>query len=156
MKKLLILLMLLPALAIAQGGPGGQGGGRDKREEMLESLRVAFISRQLELTPEEAQKFWPVYNSYQGDLRKIMQEQREKKGSELDLEERVLNLRKRYKPEFTKTVSEEKFDRLMKAERTWGEMLRKEIQRRREAGERPPGMMRPMPPGGPGGQKNGS
>jgi hypothetical protein len=105
-------------------------------------LRIAFISKQLELTPAEAEKFWPVYNKYQGDLRRMMQEHREKKGSELDWEEKLLNMRKQYKPEFTKCISEQKFDKLLRAERTWGDMLRKELQRRREAGERP-GMGRP-------------
>ncbi|TAD85949.1 MAG: hypothetical protein EAY75_10005 [Bacteroidetes bacterium] len=110
-----------------------------QREEMLESLRIAYITKQLELSGEEAQKFWPVYNSYQQEQRKTIREHREKKGTELDLEEKLLNLRKRYRTEFTRTISEDKFDRLMKAERNWGEMVRKEMQRRRENG--PPPMM---------------
>jgi hypothetical protein len=113
---------------------------------MLESLRVAFISRQLELTPEEAEKFWPVYNQYQGDLRKMASEHRGKGGTELEFEEKLLNLRKQYQGPITKTISDQKFDRLMKAEKSWGDMLRKEIQRRREMGERP---------GGPNGPRGG-
>lgn len=41
--------------------------GRDK----LEALRVAFISKRLELTPAESEKFWPVYNEYNDKLRAI-------------------------------------------------------------------------------------
>ncbi|HMP92450.1 MAG TPA: hypothetical protein PKD90_06235 [Phnomibacter sp.] len=123
---------LLGTASYAQ--PPERGGGKG---EALESLRVAFISRQLELSPEEAQKFWPVYNKYQTDLQKMAREHREKGGTELELEEKVLNLRKQYKGEFTKTISEQKFDKLLKAERTWGDMLRKELQRRREGNDRP-------------------
>lgn len=147
MKNTLLFLSVLFSLqsAIAQGPPPGGPGGR--REE-LEALRIAFISKQLELTPAEAEKFWPVYNSYQGDLRKMVRENQEKKGDELALQERILNLRKQYKPEFTRSISEEKFDKLMRVERTWSEMLRKELQRRQEGGERPMIYGRQRPPGG--------
>jgi hypothetical protein len=108
-----------------------------QKAEMIESLRVAYITKQLQLTPDEAQKFWPVYNSYQQEQQKLMREHREKNATELDREEKLLNLRKRFRPEFTKAISEEKFDRLMKAERNWGDMVRKEMQRRRENNGRP-------------------
>lgn len=35
------------------------------RKEQLESQKVAFFTKQLNLTVEEAQAFWPVYNEYQ-------------------------------------------------------------------------------------------
>jgi hypothetical protein len=148
MKPILLFLLVVCSLqnAIAHGPPPGGPGGR---KEELEALRIAFISKQLELTPAEAEKFWPVYNSYQGDLRKMVREHQDKGGSELDLEERVLNLRKKYKTDFTRCISDEKFDKLMRVERTWSEMLRKELQRRREAGERPMNMGRQRPGGGP-------
>jgi hypothetical protein len=115
----------------------GSTAQQPQKVEMLESLRVAYITKQLQLSPGEAQKFWPVYNNYQQDQRKLMKEHKDKNGTELELEENLLNLRKRYRGDFTRTISEEKFDRLMKAERNWGEMVRKEMQRRRENGETP-------------------
>lgn len=36
----------------------------DKREK-IKSLKVAFITERLELTETEAQKFWPIYNTYE-------------------------------------------------------------------------------------------
>ncbi|HSC54843.1 MAG TPA: hypothetical protein VLC98_14520 [Phnomibacter sp.] len=140
MKKIWTIVWMLAFALAAQAQP-------EKKEEMLKSLQVAFITKQLDLSPAEAEKFWPVYNKYQGDMRKMMIEHREKKGSELELEEKILDLRKQYKPEFTRCISEQKFDRLLRAERTWGEMLRKELQRRKENGEMPlnrqPGGVRP-------------
>lgn len=32
-------------------------------KEELQSQKIAFFTQELELTPEEAQKFWPVYNA---------------------------------------------------------------------------------------------
>ncbi len=36
----------------------------DKREK-IKSLKVAFITERLALTETEAQKFWPIYNTYE-------------------------------------------------------------------------------------------
>lgn len=35
-----------------------------KNMEQLESAKIAFFTTRMELTPEEAAKFWPVYNEY--------------------------------------------------------------------------------------------
>ncbi len=128
MKKILLSLIFLlfaaAGLTYSQAGPGGRGG------ERIEALRIAFITKQLQLTPQEAEKFWPVYNIYDNDMRNTVRDHREKSGSELELEEKILNLHKKYKPDFLKVISEEKFDRLMAAERSWRELLQKEMRRR--------------------------
>lgn len=41
-----------------------------RRGERLQSLRIAVITNALELTPEEAQAFWPVYNARDAALQK--------------------------------------------------------------------------------------
>jgi hypothetical protein len=35
------------------------------RKEKVETFKIAFITKALNLTPEEAQKFWPVFNEYE-------------------------------------------------------------------------------------------
>ncbi len=66
MKKrhLLIVSLLLLASVMSYGQ-----GKRDK----IRSLKVAFITEALALTPAEAEKFWPLYNAFedrQFDIRK--------------------------------------------------------------------------------------
>lgn len=130
MKKILLIAsFFLFNLLTLQAQPG-------ERSEKVESLRIAFITKQLQLTPDEAKGFWPVYNQYDKEMRDIMREHRQKGGKQLELEEKILNLHKKHKPNFTKVISEGKFDRLMVAERTWGEMVRKELQRRKQGGGR--------------------
>lgn len=106
--------------------PGGW-----QRDEKIEALKVAFITRQLELTADEAKKFWPIYDQFQKEMQKLMQEQRQKGADELEIEEKMLNLRKKYKPEFLKAISEEKFNKLLRVDREFREVLRKELERRR-------------------------
>lgn len=38
----------------------------DKREK-IKALKVAFITEKLALTETEAQKFWPIYNTYEAE-----------------------------------------------------------------------------------------
>ncbi|OZA24427.1 MAG: hypothetical protein B7X86_08430 [Sphingobacteriales bacterium 17-39-43] len=45
--------------------------------ERIEAIKVAFITKKLDLTTEEAQKFWPVYNNYQKELMELMRKRRE-------------------------------------------------------------------------------
>ena len=44
--------------------PGKPGHPDPKNMEQLESAKIGFFTTQMGLTPEEAGKFWPVYNEY--------------------------------------------------------------------------------------------
>jgi len=45
---------------------------RDKMSyDRIESQRIAFITTQLDLMPEESQIFWPVYNEFQKRFKEI-------------------------------------------------------------------------------------
>jgi Skp family chaperone for outer membrane proteins len=70
MKKLLFLTLLFSSsLLFSQN--------YNEKLERVKALRVAYISEKLELTPTEAEKFWPVFNSYdkkQGELNKQKRE----------------------------------------------------------------------------------
>lgn len=48
------------------------------RSERLHSLRIAFLTEEMDLTPEEAQAFWPVYNARDAELQKSRQSLRER------------------------------------------------------------------------------
>lgn len=52
-------MLLLPLMLFSQQRPKSE-----KRLEALKAQKVAFITAKLDLTPEEAQHFWPVYNEY--------------------------------------------------------------------------------------------
>ena len=64
-----LLLTFLICLTFATGGysQGKPMQARDKGKaftrEQIMSQKVAYFTEKMELTPEEAQVFWPVYNS---------------------------------------------------------------------------------------------
>jgi Spy/CpxP family protein refolding chaperone len=136
MKKLIAALMIgiAPLLSLhAQ-----QEGGNDNA---IESLKIAFLTKQLDLTPDEAQKFWPVYNQYTIELKKM---RKDHTGDELEMREKALTLTKRFKPELIKCVGPNKFNRLLKSEGDWHQVVRDEIKRRQEQRQK----MRKNRPGG--------
>lgn len=41
-----------------------QSGKTDEKREKIKAYKVSFLTTELELTPTEAEKFWPVYNAF--------------------------------------------------------------------------------------------
>lgn len=56
--------LLISTIAVSQPKESTKTPEKDKKMEQLQSAKVAFFTAQLELTTEEAEKFWPVYNKY--------------------------------------------------------------------------------------------
>ena len=82
-----------------------------QRSEQIESFKFAFITQKLDLNSSEAEKFWPVYNNYQREMKVVFNARRAAKSDpdakldgELDIETRLLDTRKKYKQEFSKVI----------------------------------------------------
>lgn len=61
--RIIIFLSLLISLSSFAQGPGN----RRNLEERYRSQKIAFITDRLQLTPKEAQIFWPIYNQFEAD-----------------------------------------------------------------------------------------
>ena len=59
LKKLFPLLLLLVSFTFY-----GQGEKMREKKEQIKALKVAFLTTELKLTSNEAEKFWPVYNTF--------------------------------------------------------------------------------------------
>jgi hypothetical protein len=57
--SLAIIMTLTINYGYSQKGPDKQ-----KKKEMIETQKVSFITKYLDLTTTEAEKFWPVYNEF--------------------------------------------------------------------------------------------
>ncbi|MDY5317469.1 MAG: hypothetical protein SPH10_03165, partial [Candidatus Cryptobacteroides sp.] len=51
------------------------GGNRNKWEESMRAEKIAYFTEALELTSEEAEKFWPVYNKCEKEKQKAFDSQ---------------------------------------------------------------------------------
>lgn len=111
-----ILLILSFALTFLVNGLSAQTGGappKGKRDttqtasgsERVQALKVAFITKALDLTAAEAEKFWPIYNDYQDkretsrkqmqlDLKKIKEQSNQLSPEELQkLADEIVSLK---------------------------------------------------------------
>lgn len=115
-----------------------QGG--NKREK-IEALRVAFITQKLNLTTDESQKFWPVYDEYQDKLRAARKEFKKQPTAftndkeaqdyleaELLLKQREFTLYKEYYEKIKKTIPIKKVAELRQAEEDFKKELLKQLQ----------------------------
>ena len=119
-KYLLILLILLGSLSQIKAQAG----------EKIQALKIAFITQKLQLTPDEAQKFWPVYNQYDNEIHGIELDNSDP--SAINKEERLLNVRKKYLASFEKILGPDKTNRLFNAERDFRGILIRRLQNRNQ------------------------
>lgn len=141
MKTILTILLavFLTSTGIAQPEPRGE------MRRHIQSLRVATYSQVLDLTPAEAEKFWPVFNQFQGQMetyRKQLKEVRRSlqanysTGTDAqleaglnklyDVEQSILDLKKHYTGEFKRVIPIRKIALIPRAEREFHrELLKK-------------------------------
>lgn len=131
MKKLLLIISLFLTVGLATVA---QDGGTEKKNPggRVEALKIAYLTQKLNLSTEEAQKFWPIYNKYAAEIRKTRSDGRLNKETEIEIEEKILGIRKKYNGEFTKALSPEKVNAFFKAEKDFGTVLQKELMERRQ------------------------
>jgi transketolase len=60
------LITIIPFASTAQDESHGKPMG-EKREK-IRSHKIAFITERLQLTPAEAEKFWPIYNEHEAAM----------------------------------------------------------------------------------------
>lgn len=124
MKKLPIIAIFVAALCYTSNAQP------PNRANRIEALKVAYITRMLNLTSEEAQKFWPVYNIYFEELK---QARRSNKEDELKFEEDALNVRKKYKSEFKKILNDDiRVNKVFRVDIEFRNELQKELKKRQQ------------------------
>lgn len=127
--------------------------GQLSDEELLETAtldrvraqRVAFITERINLTPREAETFWPLYNEYERKERQIRQryrpmqrleylsdqEARELMVGRLDMEQELLDLKRSYYLRLADIISPRKLAGFARADREFKRMLLKQLQTNR-------------------------
>jgi hypothetical protein len=139
------IILLTTTLGFAQEADKGKYSPEQK--EKIEALKVSFLTEKMNLTPEEAQKFWPVYNKYKEERKALKQDMRENKGEKPDFntmsdqdlnnmmeqkfvrEQKELDLKKKYLAEFKKVLPVKKVALLYQAEDEFKKHLLQQAQK---------------------------
>jgi hypothetical protein len=129
MKKIFTLMMLI-ALTLT-GDVYAQDQLDPKEQEKIQSLEIAFISRKLNLTTEEAQRFWPIYNEYKRDVRQVMIAQKNNSNRDVvDDEQKIIDVRKKYKDRFVGVIGQPRMNKFFQAEREFRGVLLNQLKNR--------------------------
>lgn len=140
--------------AFAQFEPGPFNRFQKGRER-IEAQKIAYITKQLSLTPDEAKLFWTVYDEYQdkkeaeqkayrekyilqwADINKLTdKEAKELADSFVIHEQKMLDLNKEYNLKFQKVLPIRKVVMLYKAERNFRRILLKKIREYRKSNKK--------------------
>jgi hypothetical protein len=122
MKKIFTLLLISFCTTTLLAQPPQD----ENRGERIEALYVAYIRKELKLTSEEAEKFWPVHAQFDEEMKAIPKNQ-----STLKIQEAQLNVRKKYEPKFIKLIGSQRTDEFFKKDAAFREKL---IQRLKKSG----------------------
>ncbi len=140
MKKILCLLSFIVTVFVAQAQEQPMNGQNmqppprprqmtKEQRERLELFSIQFITKKLNLTPTEAEKFWPVYNEQKAASRNLMQTAKE---DEIAFQEAMLVIRKKFKKDLMPILkTEERVNLALKVDRELLNKMRNEMMRRR-------------------------
>jgi hypothetical protein len=134
----LLVLLMLGTTALAQHSPG----------EKLRSARIALFTERLSLTPDEAERFWPVYNEIDEQRAALRRAGRRLQRTSVDdsltdaqaqdrideylnLKQRELALEQASTKKLLTVLSAQQMLQLLKAERDFQRMMLRQLGRRR-------------------------
>ena len=118
-----------PAMRNRQGMEMPQRPMTKEQRERLELFSIQFITKKLDLTPAEAEKFWPLYNEQKTASRNLMQTAKE---DEIAFQEAMLVIRKKFKKDLMPILkTEERVNLALKVDRDLLNRMRNEMMRRK-------------------------
>ena len=149
MKRSVLILVWIGLMTVgAFAQPGEAMDGR--RRQQIESARIAFLTDRLDITPTQAQQFWPIYNELEdkrSELRKEMRQKREEAGLEVSDEEartligefmamrqQELDLEKEYSDRMMEVLSPQQVLKLKQSEEDFRQFIIRELRERHRNG----------------------
>jgi hypothetical protein len=127
-KSILIPILSLTVLFANSQDQRLQRENRLAEIKKIQAMEMAFITKELNLSPNEAQKFWPVFNQYRNELKSVVTEK--KMGDHLEKQQKTLDIRKKYRDDFSKVISQERANKVFETEGEFKSLVRREFQKR--------------------------
>jgi len=146
LKYLSLFTIIILFSTLTFGQQHHQKQGERPTKEKIKALKIAHITSKLDLSSEEAQRFWPVYNEFEAKMEKFHQEKRadRKKHKEgttelsdaalekiidnhLIREQKELDVKKAYHTKFKTVLPIQKVAKLYRAEHSFKKDLLKKM-----------------------------
>ena len=139
--KITLIALLCPLFMFSQNIS-------DEKRKKIEIQKIAFITKSLDLSSEEAQVFWPVYNNFSDEMKSIKETIRENMSSmrkdrssltekqvgeimeqKFKMEQMVLDIKVKFNKEFQKVISNKQIAALYHAEKEFKKELLNRIKK---------------------------
>tara|TARA_B110000196_G_scaffold302551_1_gene297665 strand:- start:78 stop:536 length:459 start_codon:yes stop_codon:yes gene_type:complete len=139
--KTILIALLCPLFMFSQNIS-------DEKRKKIEIQKIAFITKSLDLSSEEAQVFWPVYNNFSDEMKSIKEKIRENMSSmrkdrssltekqvgeimeqKFKMEQMVLDIKVKFNKEFQKVISNKQIAALYHAEKEFKKELLNKIKK---------------------------
>lgn len=144
--KIAVLIFAISFRVIAQKNNGVMN-------EKIEAARIGMITNRLNLTPDQATAFWPVYNEYEDKktevkkgLRMHLSESRSLASTDdkiklelnemMALRQKEIDLDKEYMQKFLKVLQARQVSELYKTEQQFKQMLLRRLENRQDKSEK--------------------
>lgn len=171
--SILIFLVAMSVNGFAQQPPTPPSPPDPPKKEKVEAMRIGFLTQKLDLTPDEAQKFWPVYNEFQKKREELHKKRKDEHKNmkdsvdalsdkqveaivdgEMSFRQKNLDLEKEYHGKFKSVLPIKKVAKLYRAEEQFSRHLLEQISGKGKPGahgEKKKGMSPHQPPPNPPG-----
>lgn len=142
----IILPLLVASTAFGQGDENSK-----EKDEKIEALKVGFITKELNLTSVEAEKFWPVYNEMEAKMKEIRQscrkinhelresedkisneDAKKKLNTLFENDQKELDLKKEYSEKYIKIIGEKRTLKLLSLEHEFRRVLLERLKDRKD------------------------
>lgn len=129
---------------------------RTNRRDEIEAQKVAYITSKLNLSTEEAQRFWPIYNEYRSDLDALRKDRNDHRikpddedqnltdaqideliKSKFESERRKIDLDEKYYEKFKTALPVSKVAAYYRAERSFKRELLNQLRQKPNGGAKP-------------------
>ena len=154
MKRIKLIALVVTLFYLGSNAqPDGRKHGEQK-DDKIQSMKIGFITQRLDLTPEESQKFWPVFNQFENEMKALRENRKDGPpdidsmndkdvekfvDDELVRRQKELDLLKKYQAQFKTVLPIRKVAKLYSAQEDFKRELIRRIQERKEGGMKPGG-----------------
>jgi hypothetical protein len=129
-------------------GPRPNHPNRAHAQERIHAIKVAYITDKLHFTSQQSASFWPIYDKYEQEVQETHRQFVEKYAKtnpgfaddntsrqfiddNLDYQQEVLNIRRKYNDEFLKVITPQQAAQLYKTEREFKQLLMQQLKEKR-------------------------
>lgn len=145
MKRVIIIIAILATSVVGWAQKQGQS---QSAKSKLEAARIAMITERLDLSPAQAEKFWPIYNEFAQERRGLQQQAMQaRKGLDMqnlteeqsktlikahqEFKQEKLNLENKYATKINGVISSRQMVALKKAEDDFRTMILNRLEQRK-------------------------